>query len=291
MVSLALDPYWTIALALLLDAAIGHPRWRAQAASAVRGWATGVIDGMNRKLNRPARPPGDRRIRGAIACLALLGLVGILGALLEALLASGPYILKVLLVATFFAQRRSFDQARMALKAAEEATDPFAVRRAAAARLARNLAVDVAGPALAYALFGLTGLFVYGGVLLLGGRYQADLTFGGLALLCKRWALAAALLPAAAAILIASAFAPAATPGRALKTVWRGGPQAPDAVTWPLAAMAGALDLSFEGRQGWIGGGRAKIEAADLKRALYLFALACLFHLTAWTALGFLNAV
>jgi adenosylcobinamide-phosphate synthase len=57
---------------------------------------------------------------------------------------------------------------------------------------------------------------------------------------------------------------------------------------WTFGAVAGALGLALAGPRrdapdlspsGWIGDGRARAEPADIARASYLFAVACLIHM------------
>ena len=61
MVEIAIDPFWTLALALLLDAAIGRPVWLRAPIDSVRGFFRSLIDGFDRRLNRPNR--SDRVLR------------------------------------------------------------------------------------------------------------------------------------------------------------------------------------------------------------------------------------
>ena len=43
-------------------------------------WALEVIGNIERRLNRPHRPPADRRLRGALVLVALTLAAGLLGA-------------------------------------------------------------------------------------------------------------------------------------------------------------------------------------------------------------------
>ncbi|MEQ9122319.1 MAG: hypothetical protein RIM80_07115, partial [Alphaproteobacteria bacterium] len=92
-------------------------------------------------------------------------------------------------------------------------------------------------------------------------------------------------------VVLAAAFTPSGRPARAFRALWRGGGRLGDGrPALPLATLAGALGLAFEGRDGWIGDGRARQDADDLRRVLYLFAVACLLNLAGWTVLGELAA-
>ncbi len=109
----------------------------------------------------------------------------------------------------------------------------------------------------------------------------------------------AAPAPIAGTILtLAAAFVPGANPLRALTTMARDSRNrgAPGA-GWTESAVAGALGLSLAGprryrgevvRGPWIGSGRARATPADITRAVYLFAVACLIAigLTAVLALA-----
>ena len=79
-----------------------------------------------------------------------------------------------------------------------------------------------------------------------------------------------------------------------IASVWRdaGKHRSPNA-GWPEAAMAGALGLRLAGprvygstrvEDAWMGDGRAEATAADLRRALALYRLACALQFAA--ALG-----
>ncbi|MCW9039994.1 MAG: cobalamin biosynthesis protein, partial [Rhodospirillales bacterium] len=89
-------------------------------------------------------------------------------------------------------------------------------------------------------------------------------------------------------IVLGSVFVPTANPLRALKVMVRdaGKHRSPNA-GWPEGAMAGALDLALAGprkyresqvNDPWIGDGRARATPKDIRRALYLFATACLVN-------------
>jgi adenosylcobinamide-phosphate synthase len=96
-------------------------------------------------------------------------------------------------------------------------------------------------------------------------------------------------LPARLAGLIIAAaalFAPGARPLKALRAMWEdAGKHRSVNAGWPEAAMAGALDLALAGprrypelvvNDPWIGGGRARATHHDIRRALHLYAIACL---------------
>jgi len=82
---------------------------------------------------------------------------------------------------------------------------------------------------------------------------------------------------------------PSARPFAALRSALRDAPRhrSPNA-GWTEAAFAGALGLALAGprryggrvvEDAWMGDGRARLELADLRRALGLFAASCLVTL------------
>lgn len=295
MVTVAVDPFWTLALALLLDAAIGRPDWLARPIAGVRQFIAGLVDTADKRLNRPNRSDGDRRIRGAVALAILAGAAYLVGATLDGWLAGGASLFKAALLALFFAQRTGVDLARRLTDGAPEAADPHKAARQGVAGLAIRLGEDIVGPALAYALFGLGGLFVYAVILLAAARLDPrdaeKQAFGTVPNLLARYLCLSAAIPAALMIVAAAAFSPGASPARALAGLWRGDKALPNGRPGlALGALAGAFGFSFEGQDGWIGDGRARLDAPDVRRALYIFIVACLIHLTFWATLGFVTA-
>jgi adenosylcobinamide-phosphate synthase len=89
-------------------------------------------------------------------------------------------------------------------------------------------------------------------------------------------------------IVLASFFVPTARPTRALAIMLRDASKHRSVnAGWPEGAMAGALDLLLAGprqyddevvRDPWIGDGRARATHVDIRRALYVFAVACLIN-------------
>jgi adenosylcobinamide-phosphate synthase len=93
---------------------------------------------------------------------------------------------------------------------------------------------------------------------------------------------------AAAIIATAAAFAPHGKPFAAFHAMRRDARKHKSVnAGWPEAAAAGALGLALAGPRQyegvvvddpWIGDGRARVNPDDVRRALFLFALACLIH-------------
>lgn len=293
-VALDVDPYWTIALALLLDAILGRPTWIRAPIDAARGLITTAIDAADKRLNRENRTPADRRIRGAVVIVVFMALAYLVGDGLDILLASGfGYLIKAVIIASCLNQRGSFDETRRLLEP-KDVEDPHAVRRVACAQLIRNFAGLVVAVAFAYAMFGLAGVFAYCILLHFANRLpKSDARsedFGAPAEAIL-WAIAVLYGAAASAILVlASIFSPSGSPRQSLMLVLSGpGADRYGRNAWALAAAAGAFGFAFQGRDGWIGGGRAKFDAGDMRRILYFFTIACLLHLAGWTILGFLS--
>ena len=170
------------------------------------------------------------------------------------------------------------------------ALDAHGIARAAIESGAENFADGVVAPAFWYLLFGLPGLLAYKAIntmdSMIGHRSARHHAFGRAAARlddAANWVparIAGALIAAAALVV------PGAAPGRALLTMVRDAPRhsSPNA-GWPEAAMAGALGLALLGprRYGdmaaadatWLGDGRTEATAADLRRAVRVFAAAC----------------
>ncbi len=295
--------------ALLLDAAIGdvpsvfrhlpHP-------IALVGRAIAWFD---RRLNREERSEKARRARGIFTVVTLAAAAALAGFLLDRLcraIAVG-WLVELIVIAVLVAQRSLFEHVRdvavalgESLHAGREAVrhivgrdpmslDDHGVARAGIESLAENFSDGVVAPVFWTILFGLPGLFVYKTVNTLDSmighlspRYRS---FGwaaarlddGLNLVPAR--LSGFLLAAAAAL------TPQAQGATALRIMLRdaGKHRSPNA-GWPEAAIAGALGLALAGprrypervvEDPWIGDGRARATAADIYRALLIYAIAC----------------
>jgi adenosylcobinamide-phosphate synthase len=173
--------------------------------------------------------------------------------------------------------------------------DTFASARGAAERLAGGYAFGLVGAVLWFALLGLPGLILYRTIAILGRELdetQPRTHHFGLTPTRMYEAINWLPVPLAAVLLaVAAAFVPGARPRLALATMTRGTQRhVARGAAWPIAALAGALGLSLAGPrpldQGsgalvpWIGptGGRAKVVALDLRKALFLYAVACLLN-------------
>jgi len=171
--------------------------------------------------------------------------------------------------------------------------DEHGVARAAIESCAESFADGVVGPVFWYVLFGFPGMLACKTVntldSMMGHRSERYLAFGTVA---ARLDDAMMLIPARIAaflLVIASVFVPRGRPRLAWRTMWRDhGHHASPNSGWPEAAMAGALDLALAGPRryggelvntGWIGAGRARATAADIRASLFMLAVACLLDI------------
>jgi adenosylcobinamide-phosphate synthase len=175
--------------------------------------------------------------------------------------------------------------------------DAHGIARAAIESLAENFGDGVVAPVFWYVLFGFPGLLVYKAI------NTMDSMIGYKTPHYKAFGFSAAriddivnIIPARLAglfLVLAAIFVPTANPMRAARVMLRdaGKHRSPNA-GWPEAAVAGALNLALAGprrypgrvvKDPWIGDGSAKATHRDIRRALYLYAVACLIN-AAWVA-------
>ncbi len=317
------DPLVLLLLALALDAYIGDPPgvWRVVPHPvALMGRAVALLD---KRLNRPGRSEATRAMRGVLALVGLLGLAAGAGWAVSwaACAVSFGWLVELVLVMTLVAQRSLYRHVIAVAGALEEGgleagrravahlvgrnpenLDEYGVARGAIESCAENLSDGVIAPVFWYVLLGLPGLLAYKMLNTLDSmvgytspRYKA---FGAAT---ARLDTAANYVPARLTALIlafAALFVPSAGARAALRTVARDARRHRSAnAGWPEAAAAGALGLALAGprrygdrvvKDNWMGQGRARATPADIRRALYLFVVACLvnFGLVAALAAG-----
>ena len=304
------EPALVLLVALVLDGLlpdrfgpVPHP---VRLIGAAVAWA-------DRRLNRARRSEAALIIRGALVVVALSALALAAGWALERVARDLPYgwVVELGLVAVFLAQRSLFDHvaavarplARRDLAAARaavahvvgrdpESLDAHGVARAAIESLAENFADAVVAPVFWYLLLGLPGLLLSKTVNTLDSMIgHRDPRYASFGMTAARLDDALNYIPArlAGAILaLAAIFAPTANPARAVRTMVRdAGKHRSLNAGWPEGATAGALGLAIAGprRYGdrtvddpWIGDGIVRAEARDVRRALYLYAVACLLN-------------
>ncbi len=307
----AFDPLILLLLALAIEGYIGEARfiWSRVAHPVVLiGRLIGFLDD---KLNRERRPELDRAIRGTLVVIFMVALTGAIGTGIMWLTLHVPYgwALELVVLVSLLASRNLYDAvARVAqglelggLEGGRDAVrhivgrdpkslDAPGVARAAIESLAENFSDAVAAPVFWYVLLGLPGILVYKTVntldSMIGHRTPKHRAFGFTA---ARLDDALNAIPARLSALIfagAAVFVPTARPSAALKTAMRDAKKHRSFnAGWPEAAVAGALGLALAGPrlyQGetvpdqWMGDGKAKATVKDIRRALYLYAVACL---------------
>ena len=292
--------------ALALDALIGDPRWLPHPVRAM-GWLTDLLD---RALNRERHGAAVRMLLGAVAVVLVVGASAAVGwAVAHHAAAIGwGWLAELVLVTMLLAQRTMADHMVRVARALDAGVEPArdAVRhvvgrdvraldepgiaRAAIESGAENYSDGVVAPAVWYLLLGLPGLLAYKAIntmdSMIGHRSPRHRAFGRAA---ARLDDAVNWVPARIAgglIALAVVFLPGAAPGRAWRTMLRDAPKhsSPNA-GWPEAAMAGALGLAllgprrYEGEAAgdaaWLGDGRKEATADDLRRTVWVFAVAC----------------
>ena len=300
------DPLLLLIAALLLDALIGDPVWLYRRIPHPVALVGRLIATLERRLNRDRWSDDVRRGLGVLAVALVVSLAAGIGAL--AALAPGAWVITLLLLTVLLAQRSLADHVAAVARALERdgldaarhavsrivgrdplSLDEAGVARAAIESLAENFSDAVVAPALWFVLLGLPGICAYKAIntldSMIGHRSPRYRQFG--------WAAArlddlANLLPArlsAALLALAALVLPGASVGAAAAAGLRDARRhrSPKA-GWPEAAMAGALGLALAGprRYGgevvadaWMGAGRREATAADIRRALRVYAVAC----------------
>ncbi|MBO1075171.1 adenosylcobinamide-phosphate synthase CbiB [Roseomonas marmotae] len=308
--------------ALLIEALAGYPPFLFRLIRHPVVWFGALIGSLDRHLNSEAQSFARRRLMGVVALLVLLLVAVLPAALLQwALLPQGWAGLAVLavLAASLPAQRSLHDHVGAVAEGLEEhgleggrtavsmivgrdpqSLDEAGVVRAATESLAENFSDGVVAPAFWCALGGLPGAVFYKAVntadSMIGHRSARHAAFGWAAARLDDLINLPASRLSAFWIWLAAALLPGMDAGGAWRAVWRDARhhRSPNA-GWPEAAMAGALGLRLAGprvyggrrvEDGWMGRGRAEATAADLRRALAIYRLACRLQLVtlAWAA-------
>lgn len=293
-----------LALTLVLSFVPSAARLYPQFSGIRRLFAT-----VERRLNRESRSEANRIIRGAVVALLAALAAAALGWGLWRLALTVPFGIGAEIVVLFFALSQSGVLAAMAEAAAALQDDDLAAARTALgtvgagdrgagdgfglARLAieegaRGFLERFLAPAFWYVLAGLPGVFVYGTSLALSGVLASRGTSAeGFGLAARRFSDALDYLPARLAgviLIVAGAFLPKASPAAGAAVLRRHGKRYPGPNGgWLLAPMAGVLGLALGGpggadsaggaAGGWIGDGRARANAVDVRRAIYLLAV------------------
>src|SRR5271165_2759943 len=303
-----------LALAALgIEAAIGYPAPLYRAIGHPVTWMGAWLAQLDAGLNRKDLSFAVRRVLGALALFLHLAPValaaGLATRLLEPIGALGFAIL-ALLAASLPAQRSldahvravadalesSLDEGRRAVALIvgrnPQALDEAGVARAAIESLAENFSDGVVAPILWTALGGLTGGALYKAVntadSMIGHKSDRYVAFGWAAARLDDLVNLPASRLAALWLVLAAALTPGASAREAVRAVRRDASshRSPNA-GWPEAAMAGALGLRLAGpriygetlvEDAFMGEGRREAAAADIRRALRLYRLACVIE-------------
>ena len=307
-----LDPLILLLLALVIDGYVGDPPRLFRIIKHPVVWLGGLIEALDRKLNRDKRGNVDRLIRGALVVIFIVALVGALATGVSWVTLNGPWgwPVELFLVVTLLAGRSLYDHVRDVARGLTESNeagrvavgrivgrdpaqlDAHGVARAGIESLAENFADGVVAPVFWYLLFGLPGMAIYKAVNTMDsmiGYNNTRYRYFGMA--AARLDDVLNLVPARLAglfITLAALFTPGASPGGALKVLLRDASKhrSPNA-GWAEAPMAGALGLALAGprryadhvvEDPWIGDGRARANPKDINRALYLYIVANLIN-------------
>jgi len=282
------------------EAAIGRLAWRPAALLAR------LVDGFDRKLNRPHRGARARAVRGAVTVAAVMVVAVAVGVAIDIVARGGAllWLVELALVTSLIDVRGPYnrvtalmealenegvDGGRAALAAVSDRepalTDAPEIARLGIEALATDTARAVAGPLLAYGVFGLAGLLGYRAATVLasrlGQRGPDHAAFGGAAMALARVIGWAPAWLGAFAICLGAVLVRGARPGAALRVGLRDSRRhAEPGSGGPIAAMAGALDVALAGprRYGqgmvarpWLGAGAEPAGPAQLRRALALY--------------------
>ncbi|MDW4549305.1 adenosylcobinamide-phosphate synthase CbiB [Defluviimonas sp. D31] len=306
-----------VLVALVLDVALGWPKWLYVAIGHPVTWIGALIARLDAWLNLDEADERGRRNSGIVAALVVIMVAANLAWTLTWFLPSGwtGILLGGILAWPFIALRSMHEHVAAVAKPLEVGDldgarhavsmivgrdparlDESGVARAAIESLAENTSDGIVAPVFWGVIFGLPGLAAYKAIntldSMIGHRTPRHEAFG--------WASARIddvvnLIPARLTGLL---FAAVSTrPKEALATMGRdaGHHRSPNA-GWPEAAMAGALGIRLSGPrvyadrvadEPWVNAGAADPGAADIRRALglYRFAMLALAAIVALCAL------
>ncbi len=299
--------------ALMIEALAGYPAPLYRAIGHPVTWMGAWLDWLERRLNRPKAGFAARRRAGVLALLGYLAPVALIAVALTAGLSgrgAPGFLALAALAASLPAQRslyahvravadgldRSLDEGRRAVAMIvgrnPDVLDAAGVARAAIESLGENFSDGVVAPVLWTALGGLPGGAVYKAIntadSLIGHKTERYAAFGWAAARLDDLVNLPASRLAALWLVLAASLAPGASAGEAARAVSRDAQnhRSPNA-GWPEAAMAGALGLKLAGprvygetlvEDAFMGRGRREATAADIRRALTVYRLACLIE-------------
>lgn len=300
------DPVMLLVLGILLDALLGGAR-AGRLLPGPSALFARVVRYVEPKLNRHRRSAGTRLVRGLLLVLFMVLVAGGAGLIfvLVAGLVPGSWIVEVFLVAALLGQGTVFvDAARVASDLGEGSgthdDDPHQIARGGVETLAHGFIDHGVSPIFWFLLLGLPGILVFRALEVTArtvGEWERKSLFG--------WAAARSydavnVVPAILGglfLITAGTFVPLVKPLRGVGVMVHRGAAFPSfSQGWTIAAVAGLLGFSLGGprpkpgdrrvfarsaKVPWIGpkDGRAMLTVADLRRTLFLFALAFLLVL------------
>lgn len=300
-----------VLIALAVDACVGYPAWLFQRIGHPVTWIGRLIAALEARFNRLERAAHVRRRRGVLTLIATLvmcaGAAFLVETFLRFVLGGWAFIVVGVLASSLIAQRSLHQHVMRVAAGLEESLaagrtavshivgrdpqvlDEPAVARAAIESLAENFSDGVVAPVFYTTLAGLTGAVAYKAIntadSMIGHRKPRYEAYGWAAARLDDLVNLPASRVSACLIVLASAFVPGCSGREAAMAVWRDARhhRSPNA-GWPEAAMAGALGLRLAGpriydgvtvHDHWMGRGRAMAHAADIRRALVLYRVAC----------------
>jgi adenosylcobinamide-phosphate synthase len=308
--------------ATVLEALIGYPAPLYRAIGHPVTWIGRWLAGLEQIMNRSAYGFATQRALGVVALLIYLASVGLVAWLAtRALLPFGPlgFVTLAVLAASLPAQRSlathvsavaigldaGLNEGRRAVAKIvgrnPDVLDEAGVARAAIESLAENFSDGVVAPILWTALGGLIGGALYKAIntadSMIGHKDDRYAAFGWAAARLDDLVNLPASRLAALWLVLAAALTPGASAREAARAVWRDASRhrSPNA-GWPEAAMAGALGLKLAGPRvygetlvddAFMGDGRREADAADIRRALRLYWMACAIEAAALAAAAF----
>ena len=296
----------TTLLALLIEATAGYPERVLRAVGHPVVWFGGLIDRLDRTLNRPERSSAFRKAAGFVALFIIVVIPAAAAFTLEWTLLLLPYgfALVALLASSLIAQRSLHQHVARVAEALEvegldggrkavslivgrdpEALDEAGVARAAIESLAENFSDGVVAPVFWLAIGGLPGGAAYKAIntadSMIGHKTERHRDFGYASARFDDWVNLPASRLSALLIVAAAAMAERQAAARAWQAVMRDARRhrSPNA-GWPEAAMAGALGLALAGPRVYdgvtvddalMGNGRRDATARDIRAALTLY--------------------
>ncbi len=310
------DPMILLLLAMAVDAYIGSFRLFSRLIFHPVNLIEKLIHFFDARLNREKRTQKDRAVRGFVSVMFVIVICIVAGGAIAWLSRNHEWgwLLEFSLVVSLINQRDPFNRVLKvekvlrddSLEAARRSLaqvarrdpsqlDDYGIARTAIEALSKKYSTGVIAPMFWYVLFGLPGILVYKAVNIMDGLIgYKDIKYQSFGFSAARIDDILNIIPARLAGLFlcaAAIFSPTAHPSQGFKTMLRDvGKHRSLNAGWSTSAVAGALELALAGpkrfanrvvKEPWIGEGTARATHKDIRRALYLYAIACLIN-TGW---------